>query len=163
MFGPSPTIRIEVEQNTVFLHPSADASVIPSDDADQIVRGAVVLSLPQPKKLSSLTVVFRGDQSYNGGPGYPYEEEHVLFKELEIGLQDEMLPVGESVYEFTFIVPSNTPEQQRCSYGRTVYYRTFASDIKSKIVPIWVLGNPAPPGEFPEFSELLTSYQEPLG
>ncbi|KAI5475003.1 Arrestin-like, N-terminal and Immunoglobulin E-set domain protein [Pseudohyphozyma bogoriensis] len=162
-FKPSPCLRVEVEQSSIFLHPSPNPSLLPSEGSDQLLRGTVTLTLPHPRKLSGLKVVFDGIMSYNGGVGFPYEEEQVLLKELEIDLKNEVLPAGESTYEFTFIVPSNSPEFQRF-YAIAKTSGTWNSGLKSAVAPVYPLGNPAAPGELPgEYTDVLPMYSEELG
>lgn len=75
-------------------------------------------------------------------------------------------------YPFSFNIPADSPEYQRCLYGRSTLFLqsnlvtsgTFKNTITSQLVSIFLLANPANRGELPDpFNELLTGWTEDVG
>ncbi|KAM0748355.1 hypothetical protein T439DRAFT_328334 [Meredithblackwellia eburnea MCA 4105] len=168
-FGASPTISVHLHEPTVYLRPSPDPS-IPSDDP--LLRGTVTLTLPKPRAVSEFIVKLNGTISYKGGPDFPYEElDDVLTKDLCLGLNGEVLPAGDHKLDFSFIIPANTAEYQRSSFGR-VYHQVSATcrldgnaKVKSAHVPAYLVTNPAliPGQSLDAFNDMLITYHENLG
>ncbi len=53
-FGKGATLKILLDDTTVFVKPSPSPELVPSNDP--ILRGSLVLTLPKPKRIKSVTV-----------------------------------------------------------------------------------------------------------
>ncbi|KAL8292919.1 hypothetical protein RQP46_000613 [Phenoliferia psychrophenolica] len=171
--SPSPSLKVEIAQSSVYLHPSPDPS-IPAED--QLLRGFVVLTLPKPRRVSDVVVSLQGYCTYQGGPGWPYERSAAaLSKEVSLSLGEECLDAGDHRLDFSFIIPANTAEYQTSNYGRIHHHIHARADLpgslatrlslKSTAVPVHFIANPTPVlGGVPEpYTALLTTYHEELG
>lgn len=110
-----PAVKVTIEQEMVFVHPSADQST-PSEDPE--IRGTVLISLPAKRAISNVRVVLEGacdvlgsshfpstrviNLTYGsmsvfyrlGGTGWQYESTTTLEKHLDLELNGEVLEAG---------------------------------------------------------------------
>lgn len=64
-----PTLKITLEQSSIFLHPNGD----PEKCEDAIIRGQVNLFLCKAAVIRSMKVSFKGVCNTIGGSKWPYE------------------------------------------------------------------------------------------
>lgn len=122
---------------------SPDPEQIPSDDP--IIRGALVLNLPKPKRIKSITVrvvaqinisfpdyscVFRPLLGLTHNPAdfnflvwFRYEAGQSTVSEITLqSSKDERLyEKGEHVFSFTLVVSSSSALFERCGHGRIMH------------------------------------------
>lgn len=159
-------------QSTLFLYPSVYGND-PADDT--ILTGNIKLILTKPTIVDSLKIKLDGKSTYTAGGNSIFEEEIWLKEELNWAGEGEEFKVGEYNYSFSFIIPSNSPEYQRCKYGRSNVFLSSTlfvgntgfikkSNIVSRPLQITLLGNLAVRGELPDpYNELLTGFNESVG
>lgn len=111
-----PRVSVTLSEDLAFIHPN-----IPEDtpSRDPLVTGTVLVSLPNPKAVSTIVVELVGLTDISAGPSWPHESTETIHKELAIDLHGEELPAGKHAFNFSFLLPSNTAPYQRCQYGRT--------------------------------------------
>ncbi|KAK4701106.1 hypothetical protein P7C70_g5127, partial [Phenoliferia sp. Uapishka_3] len=153
-------LTVAIEQDTLFLHPQPSGSDRPSDDP--ILRGTVTLSLGAPRRVTRIQCQLKGVVTLGCGD-YRYQTDTSLLKTLSIDVGGERLAKGDHSYHFSFIVPSSTATQERSKYGtcrHTVQawcdgLGSFGSTLTSPNTPVWLIANPAAPGELPQGLEVV--------
>ncbi|ORY91766.1 hypothetical protein BCR35DRAFT_299089 [Leucosporidium creatinivorum] len=175
LFNRSPSLSVTLSEELLFVHPTYQEPEEPTPgfSRDPMLLGTALLSLPSPRAVSRIKVVFEGLTDASAGSGYPYETTTSLCKELELDLKGEVVEAGKHAFNFSFIVPSSTAPYQRCNYGRTRHSvkatATFAdswssSVVKSPPIAVYVTASPHGPGEAPQSMDLsLEHYSEDLG
>lgn len=57
-----PTVNVTVSEDLVFVHPTLFHPEIPGPDTvDPLISGTALLSLPSPRAVKSVKVVFEGE------------------------------------------------------------------------------------------------------
>ncbi|GEM08554.1 immunoglobulin E-set domain protein [Rhodotorula toruloides] len=169
------TLIVSCLEDVVFLHPpptSPPASSPPlsreqlaaqePSSHDPILRGQVTLVTQSSRRARRIRVELVGRCTRHGGDGsHNYEASATLEKSLEIDLQGEKLDAGTHTWDFSFIIPSSTAVGERSNYG-TVRHSIRATlhgvgnfrDLTSVPKSIFVIANPAPPGDLPSGLEI---------
>ncbi|BGP14949.1 hypothetical protein JCM10213_007249 [Rhodosporidiobolus nylandii] len=162
----SPTIKIALEEDQVFLHPiSANYPT-----TDPVLRGTALVTLPSRRAIRRFKVTLEGLCDAYGGDNYPYESTVSLHKELNQDFHGEVFEAGNHAFNFSFIIPSSTAVSQRSMYGRIRYYvkaqfdfdgGLLTNSVSSPPVAFWVAANPSPPGELPTPTDLTFQHWSP--
>ncbi|KAM0745994.1 hypothetical protein T439DRAFT_330189 [Meredithblackwellia eburnea MCA 4105] len=164
-----PTVQVTVEQDTIFVRPTADPS-FPSEDPE--IRGTVLVTMPTRRAVKSINVVFEGLCDAYGGPGFPYESSTTLSKRLDLDLEGTVLEAGNHSFNFSFIVPSSTAVYQRCTFGRVRHYikatlncaSGLSSSFASAPCALWISAHPNALREAPEtFEAQIEHFSEDIG
>ncbi|GAA5870594.1 hypothetical protein JCM8547_002056 [Rhodosporidiobolus lusitaniae] len=168
--GRKDTLSVQFLEDVVFLTPpphlpspaDSNSSEPPSTQDDPLLRGQVTLVCLQPRRAKRIKVDLVGLAARHGGDGsYSHEQSVVLEKSLSIDLIGERLERGTHTWDFSFIVPSSAAVSERSVYG-TVRYTVRATlhaagnfrDLASMPKPVWLIANPAAPGELPSGLEI---------
>ncbi|KDQ13742.1 hypothetical protein BOTBODRAFT_188439 [Botryobasidium botryosum FD-172 SS1] len=141
-----PTLRLTLQQSFFFLHPNSPR--------DLVVRGYVVLGLPKPKEIKSITVRLVGH--YNVlFPDSTYETGDIFEKHVTIDMPSDgyRMQKGEHSFAFTIPIPHTCAPYERCRYGRT-WHRIYAvakgpgltGDVTGEAV-VELVANPSEEGE----------------
>lgn len=117
-----PRVSVTLGEDMAFIHPNIIED-LPS--RDPLVTGTVLVSLPSPKAVSTITVELVGLTDVSAGPSWSHESTETINKKLAIDLHGEELPAGKHAFNFSFLLPSNTAPFQRCTYGRTRHSGTY--------------------------------------
>lgn len=150
---PSASIQILFDDSTLFLHPSPSPDV-PANDP--LLNGVVVLDLPKPKRIKSLSVrlvrytnICFPDFAYEFGQSV--EAEVSIEASSDSSKEDRVYEKGKHSFAFTLILPSSMAPFERSQYGR-VFYKLIAlatgdgfmgSDIVGER-DVHIVANPAP-------------------
>ncbi|GAA5985398.1 hypothetical protein JCM11641_000143 [Rhodosporidiobolus odoratus] len=159
-------LKIHLLEDCVFVSPPTSppspSHIQEPSSHDPILRGQVVLVCNAPRRATRIKVDLTGIAAKHGGDAsFNFEQQETLRKHLEIDLKGERLDSGTHTWDFSFIIPSSTAVSERSVYG-TVRHSVRAvlqgagstRDLSSTIRPIWLVGNPAPPGELPSGLEV---------
>ncbi|GAA5970544.1 hypothetical protein JCM8115_002735 [Rhodotorula mucilaginosa] len=153
------SIYVSFLEDILYLHPP---SLAEEPSHDPILRGQVTLLLNAPRRAKKIRVDLVGRATRHAGDGgYAYESSQCLDKHLEIDLQGETLAKGTHTWDFSFILPSATAVTERSDFGTIRHsvkavlhgYGTFR-DISSSPKPVWLIANPAAPGDLPSGLEI---------
>ncbi|GAA5895076.1 hypothetical protein JCM6882_008278 [Rhodosporidiobolus microsporus] len=165
----SPSIKITLEEDLVFVHPIA--SDYPT--ADPVLRGTALVSLPSRRAIKNFKVVLEGACDAYGGAGWQYESSVTLHKELEQNFGGQFFEAGDHAFNFSFIIPSSTAVSQRSVHGRIRHYVKahveFDGGMRSTVVSsaptaFWIAANSSAPGELPLPTDLsFQHYSSDLG
>ncbi|GAA95572.1 uncharacterized protein L969DRAFT_85255 [Mixia osmundae IAM 14324] len=165
-----PRLKIQVDQTPLFTHPPEDSSW-PSHDP--ILRGSIILFLPRPKAIRSITVTLTGHADL-ALRARPYESVNILEKSLDIAIckEDQQLSKGYHAFSFSFIVPSSTAVYERCVHGR-IFHRISATargvgltgTSLSNYGYLHIIANPEPtPQDMPTPCQLIVNdFVEDIG
>ncbi|KAL8277053.1 hypothetical protein RQP46_010587 [Phenoliferia psychrophenolica] len=153
-------LTVRLNEDTVFVHPQAVPSGRPTDDP--ILRGTVTLTLAAPRRVTTISCQLKGVVTVGAGD-YRYDTSLSLLKTLAIDVGGERLAKGEHSYHFSFIIPSSTATQERSKYGTCRHtvrawcdgLGSFGSTVFSPFIPVWIIANPAAPGELPQGLEIV--------
>ncbi|KAF8311386.1 hypothetical protein DL93DRAFT_2169088 [Clavulina sp. PMI_390] len=165
-----PSLNIRLEERSYFLRPNPEPELTPTEDV--VVKGSLILNLPKPKKIKSISVKVLGHYNILF-PTFAYEASQVPLVEVQLqSSKDERLyEKGEHVFSFALIVPSSSPTFDRSSYGRIIHTvnavafgegLTGGSNIEAS-VPVYLVANPAPIGETSDLNVRVEGFREELG
>lgn len=92
-----PRISVTLSEDMLFVHPTYwhNELGMPGVGRDPLLLGTALLSLPAPRAVSKIRVVFEGLCDASGGQNAAYESSQTLYKELEIDLKGEVIPAGD--------------------------------------------------------------------
>ncbi|KAK4056515.1 hypothetical protein OIO90_002362 [Microbotryomycetes sp. JL221] len=163
----------DVEQsNQQDRHNQSYAQHEPAGD-DPLIKGTVVLNLTnKPRSIKRLVVKLQAQADIYGGSDYAYKTVDAFERQLVLELQDQLLDQGQHAFHFSFIYPSSGPVYQRSLYGRVrhrvtatiEFTRTTSSKLTSLPAHVYIVANPALPGELPDpFDRQLEHFSEDLG
>lgn len=96
LFNRSPSLSVTLSEELLFVHPTYQEPEEPTPgfSRDPMLLGTALLSLPSPRAVSRIKVVFEGLTDASAGSGYPYETTTSLCKELELDLKGEVVEAG---------------------------------------------------------------------
>ncbi|GAA6001274.1 uncharacterized protein JCM10292_006987 [Rhodotorula paludigena] len=163
------TLTVSFLEDVLYLHPPAKRSPQTPEELaalepshDPILRGQVTLSCAAARKARRISVELVGRATRHSGDGsHSYESSVSLEKHLEIDLHNERLEQGVHTWDFCFIIPSSTAVGERSTFG-TVRHTVRAilhgagsfRDLSSMPRPIFLIANPAAPGDLPTGLEI---------
>ncbi|KAF8306103.1 hypothetical protein DL93DRAFT_2088997 [Clavulina sp. PMI_390] len=168
--SPSASIKVLMDGGTVFLHPSPSPD-LPANDP--LLRGIVVLNLPKPKRIRSLSV--RLVRYVNVCfPDFSYEYGREVQSQVAMSPEKEgrliELAKGEHSFAFTLMVPSSAAPYERSQYGR-VYYRVVATAKGDGLIgsdltgerDVHIVVNPAADGEMQDLDVRVEGFHPDIG
>lgn len=97
-----PTLHVELEQSTVFVH-APNRPDAPADDP--LIHGQVTMDVLKPTAVESVHVSLRGVTDVCAGTGQPYETTTNLEKSLDIDVKGELLEPGKHTYALAHFCP----------------------------------------------------------
>ncbi|GAA6019165.1 hypothetical protein JCM10207_006572 [Rhodosporidiobolus poonsookiae] len=165
------SLSVTFLEDVIYVSPPAEAAA-PSADLqeptthDPVLRGQVRLVVASPRRARKIRVELVGRATRHGGDGshsyvVHYEQSVTLEKSLEIDLGNERLDRGTHTWDFSFIIPSSTAVSERSVYGTvrhlvraTIHGSGSFRDLSSMPKPVWLIANPAAPGELPSGLEV---------
>ncbi|KAF8311384.1 hypothetical protein DL93DRAFT_2083373 [Clavulina sp. PMI_390] len=167
--GPQPSIRIKLEEDSVFLRPSPNPEIIPSEDG--AIRGTLTLSLPKPKRIKSISVRMVAHYDINF-PGFDHEAGQISLVEaqLQSSKDEKVYDKGEHLFSFTLIVAATSSTFDKSVYSRIIHTVDAVAEgeglagwnIKGS-TPICLIANPAPAGETSDLNVRIEGFREELG
>ncbi|GAA5863703.1 hypothetical protein JCM8547_003697 [Rhodosporidiobolus lusitaniae] len=132
-----PRLEVEVAQDVLYVRPTLDE--IPGED--ELLKGAVTLFLPKPRKLKQLVarMIGRYDITWPAESGRSPPYENGVLNERSVSLikegEEVELEKGAHTFEFNFFVPANIACWERSIHGR-VRYSLISSAVLSSSSPL---------------------------